>query len=73
MDVFEAIRGLREERERLDAMISLLEARLKFERKAKGGKSKGRRGRKTMSMEERLQVSERMRRYWATRRGDATS
>jgi hypothetical protein len=72
MDVYEAIRDLRKERDRLDATIAVLEARAKWERGQNGGKGKGRRGRKTMSPEERLQVSERMRRYWAARRGNAT-
>jgi len=71
MDVYEAIRDLRKERDRLDATIAVLEARVKWERQQKIGK--GRRGRKTMSPEERLQVSERMRRYWAARRENATS
>jgi hypothetical protein len=73
MDVYEAIRDLRKERDRLDATIAALEARVKWERQQKSGKGKGRRGRKTMSPEERLQVSERMRRYWAARRRYATS
>jgi len=73
MDVYEAIRDLRKERDRLDATIAVLEARVKWERQQKSGKGKGRRGRKTMSPGERLQVSERMRRYWAARRGNATS
>jgi hypothetical protein len=73
MDVYEAIRDLRKERDRLDATIAALEVRVKWERQQKSGKEKGRRGRKTMSPEERLQVSERMRRYWAARRGNATS
>ncbi len=73
MDVYEAIRDLRKERDRLDATIAVLEARVKWERQQKSGKGKSRRGRKTMSPEERLQVSERMRRYWAARRGNATS
>jgi hypothetical protein len=72
MDVYEAIRDLRKERDRLDATIAVLEARAKWERGQNSGKGKGRRGRKTMSPEERLQVSERMRRYWAARRGNAT-
>jgi len=70
MDVFQTIRELTQERDRLDAMIAILEARLELERKAKLGDAKGRRGRKAMSPEERLQVSERMRRYWAARRGE---
>ncbi len=73
MDVFEAIRELREERSRLDALIAILEARLEVERrKATGKKSPGRRGRKAMSAAERLRVSERMRRYWAERRANLT-
>ncbi len=74
MDVFEAIRELREERSRLDALIAILESRLELERKKQSGKSNpGRRGRKTMSAGERLRVSERMRRYWAARRATLIS
>ncbi len=73
MDVYEAIRDLRKERDRLDALIVVLEARVKWERQQKSVTGMSRRGRKTMSPEERIEVSERMRRYWAARRASATS
>ncbi|MBI4877440.1 MAG: hypothetical protein HY822_22660 [Acidobacteria bacterium] len=73
MDVFAAIRELREERDRLDAMIGVLQSRLDWERQRTSPASKIRRGRRNMGPEERLQVSERMRRYWDQRRGSLTS
>jgi hypothetical protein len=54
-------------------MIAFLVGRVDPERRVEIGKGASRRGRKSMSQKERLQVSERMRRYWAARRGDATS
>ena len=68
MDVFHAIRELTEERDRLDALIAVLEAHLEMEGDANSGPAKSRRGRKAMNAAERLKVSERMRRYWAARR-----
>lgn len=73
MDLYGAIRELRKERDRLDAMIAFLVGRVDPESRGEIGKGASRRGRKSMSQKERLQVSERMRRYWAARRGDATS
>jgi len=66
MDLYQAIQELYEEKRRLDEAIAALE-------------SKGiapvptprRRGRKSMNEEERKQVSERMRKYWESRRGPA--
>jgi hypothetical protein len=73
MDLRRAIRALYEEKQRIEASISLLEELLRS-----GGGSERRvpadlgdrkqRGRKTMSPEERRVVSERMKRYWARRR-----
>ncbi len=68
MDLYKAIRTLHDERKRLDKLIESLELV-----QARGTVSDGlrlapRRGRRKMSMEERQQVSERMRRYWASRR-----
>ena len=64
MDVYGALRELYDEKRKLDATISALEAGL-----LKGGASPAkRRGRKTMSAEERLEVSQRMRKYWENRR-----
>ena len=65
MDYWYALRELYQERERLTTVIRNLEALVE-------GKQPGplsRRGRKQMLPEERAQVSERMRKYWAARRG----
>lgn len=69
MDIVKALRDLYTEKKRLDAAIAVLEARIKAGQK--GSKSKpprGRRGRKSMSAEERLEVSKRMTLYWEARR-----
>ena len=66
MDLRDTIRALYEEKKRLEGAIAELERQL--------GEVTGtdapteRRGRKSMSPEERLQVSRRMRKYWASRR-----
>jgi hypothetical protein len=67
MDLYEAIRALHEEKQRIDRLIAVLE---ELERAADRhpAASKKRRGRKTMSAEERREVSERMKRYWARRK-----
>lgn len=72
MDVFQTIRELTEERDRLDAIIGILEARLELERNEAKRAPASRRGRKVMNAAERLRVSERMRRYWETRRNSTT-
>lgn len=64
MDIYRAIRELIQEKKRLDAAIGVLEAI----RQAKPIEAGTRRGRKSMSAEERKQVSKRMRKYWAERR-----
>jgi hypothetical protein len=65
MDITKTLRELYTEKKRLDATIARLEAR----RGPKPAKSsKGRRGRKSMSAAERLEVSKRMKRYWDARR-----
>jgi hypothetical protein len=74
VDLYKAIRELVEEKKRIDRIIASLEAMLAKGRTVTGGRSiipKGppkRRGRKSMSAEERRQVSERMARYWAEKR-----
>jgi hypothetical protein len=74
MDIVRALRELHQEKKRLDAAIASLEARLKAGRITTGGKpAKGRRGRKSMSAEERLEVSKRMTQYWEARRAKASS
>ena len=67
MDVNKALRELHEEKRRLDIIIAALEARL-----GNGSRTRGRRGRKSMSPEERQQVSKRMSQYWEARRAAAT-
>ena len=66
MDVFYAIKSLFEEKKRIERQIAVLEARLQVEQGANG--TRRRRGRPSMSPDERRQVSERMRRYWEERR-----
>jgi len=67
MDIFEIIQELREERERVDRVIRSLEALMNGEEPREEG-APMRRGRKSMGQEERLQVSQRMRKYWEQRR-----
>jgi hypothetical protein len=69
MDIVKALRELYNEKKRLDASIAALEARIKAARSGSGAKAaKRRRGRKSMSAAERLEVSKRMTLYWETRR-----
>jgi hypothetical protein len=73
MDLYKAIRQLREEMERLDRVIESLEqlekgGLPKFAAPNPPGETEKRRGRKAMSAEERRTVSERMRKYWADKR-----
>jgi hypothetical protein len=63
MDVNKALRELHEEKRRLDVTIAALEARL-----GNGTRRNRRRGRKSMSAEERQEVSRRMSKYWEARR-----
>ncbi len=71
MDLYKAIRSLYEEKKRLDRLIQSLE---KIQARAAATeleKPRSRRGRRGMSSDERQQVSERMKRYWAGRRAQA--
>ncbi len=68
MDLYKAIRQLYEERARLDRVIASLEELQKAAGEDSEGEPAKRRGRKAMSEEERRQVSERMKQYWADRR-----
>jgi hypothetical protein len=61
MDYFAAIRELYLERARIDKTIARIES-------LSGGEQVERRGRKGMSEEERAKASDRMKRYWASRR-----
>ena len=70
MDLFKAIRELYEEKRRIDQVIASLEAltvRRDVEVKTPA-KTARRRGRKGMTEEERVEVSQRMKEYWASRR-----
>jgi hypothetical protein len=68
MDVNKALRELHEEKRRLDITIAALEARL-----SNGLRQRRRRGRKSMSAQERLEVSKRMSKYWESRRASAAA
>jgi hypothetical protein len=67
LDLRAVIRGLLEEKKRLDSVIASLEA---FEKKGPGEAAPDlkRRGRRFMPAAERHLVSERMRKYWEQRR-----
>jgi len=64
MDLLKAIQELREEKKQLDIAIATLEGLISGVPVLVGNK----RGRKSMSAEERRVVSERMSNYWANRR-----
>lgn len=72
MDLYKAIQDLYAEKEKLERVIASLE---ELQRTAGSlpalPKPLKRRGRKSMSPSERQEVSERMRKYWAGRRGAA--
>jgi hypothetical protein len=69
MDLYKAIQDLYAEKEKLERVIASLE---ELQRNAGSfpalPKPVKRRGRKSMNPSERLEVSERMRKYWASRR-----
>lgn len=69
MDLQKAIRELYEEKERIDGIIASLE---QYVRTNGAIPVKRKRGRKSMGPEERLEVSARMRSYWAARRKGET-
>ena len=64
MDLQETIRQLEIQKRKVEHVIAELEQLQGKE----GGVSSNRRGRKSMGSEERQQVSERVKRYWANRR-----
>jgi hypothetical protein len=70
MDLHLAIRYLIDEKKRVEKMIQLLESMMRDETASMPAVPRSRRGRKGMSAEERKQVSERMRKYWASRRAE---
>jgi len=69
MDLYKAIQDLYAEKEKLERVIASLE---ELQRTAGAlpslPKPAKRRGRKSMNSSERQEVSERMRKYWASRR-----
>lgn len=69
MDLYKAIQDLYAEKEKLERVIASLE---ELQRSADSlpslPKPVKRRGRKSMSAEERQEVSERMKKYWESRR-----
>ena len=67
MDLDPAIRYLRAEVDKLDRVIASLEKLMAEPGLSLDAPAK-RRGRKSMGAEERLEVSARMKRYWAKRR-----
>ena len=67
MDLDEVIRKLRYERKKLDGVIASLE-QLSMAATVEKTVEKDRRGRKSMDEPARKEVSERMKKYWASRR-----
>ena len=64
----ETIRELYQEKESLDKVIASLEELQKATMAGSSVTARGRRGRKSMSPAERLEVSNRMKRYWTKQR-----
>ena len=67
MDLQKALRELLLQKQRLDGAIAELEGLQKAHSGGGGSVKKGR-GRKSMSPQERQEVSERMKRFWAKKR-----
>ena len=67
MDLEKAIRDLLSERDRISGIITQLELMQKHQGDSPA-RSRKQRGRKSMSDEERVVVSNRMRQYWELRR-----
>ena len=69
MDLSKALQELYAEKEKLEQSITLLEQLQKTDVSGPSRiQGRGRRGRRMMGLEERRQVSTRMRVYWANRR-----
>ena len=64
----ETIRQLYKEKEKLDKVIASLEGLQGAKLASSSVTARGRRGRKSMSPAERLEVSNRMKRHWAKQR-----
>ncbi|MGO9894732.1 MAG: hypothetical protein ACLPX8_11025 [Bryobacteraceae bacterium] len=72
MDLNKTLQDLYSEKEKIDRAIASLECLHKADLgDAPTAQRPNRRGRHAMSARERLEVSERMRHYWAARREDA--
>ena len=69
MDLRETIQALYAQKEKLERVIADLED-LQRTTQSTVPKASSRRGRKSMPAEERAEVSERMKKYWAGRRKD---
>lgn len=68
MDVEKLIRELNAQKEKLMQSIALLEELAAYRHGPPQFVTRERRGRKSMGVEERRQVSQRMKKYWAARR-----
>ena len=69
LNISEMLRDLRLQKEKLDRAIAALEALAKTAGAEMESTSAKRRGRTWMGAKERKEVSARMKRYWASRRG----
>jgi len=68
MDLFKAIQDLYAEKNKLERVIASLEELQRSADLTPEPQSAKRRGRKSMNSKERQQVSERMKKYWESRR-----
>ncbi len=68
MDLFKAIEELQEEKRRLDEVIARLELLSQARDTGADPAPARKRGRKSMSEEERAEVSARMKEFWAQKR-----
>ena len=68
IDLQKVLKDLYTQRERLEHVITSLEALQQGSGAVLPSQKRTNRGRKSMGAEERREVSERMRKYWATRR-----
>jgi ethanolamine ammonia-lyase large subunit len=72
IDLRNVLKDLYTQRERLEHVITSLEALQQGSAAGLPFQKRTNRGRKSMSAEERREVSERMRKYWAARRKKKT-
>jgi len=73
MDIYRIIRELVEERNRISKIIASLDEIVPEGRKSTSKAKGSRRGRKSMDASARQEVSERMKRYWASRREETAN